>query len=504
MELENNIKEEKKILKLKDGRYFLKEEQNKVYTKIVELHPFDNPNYRWVEMSIAEIFSICYNDVCLYCPGVKSWITYKEGKWIIDKEGGIVSDKLKELVKILVLYATQLPGGDSDKKEKYRNFVNSLYDRRNRDRILKDAKEEARIDIEEFDKDPYIINCKNGTYNLKTKEFSEHNPSDHLMQMADCEYVLPSMRKKYNFPRWKSFVEQITCHHADEEDFLMRAIGYSIFGTATEDCMFFAYGKTTRNGKGTLFNTIEKVLGAYATSTDVSLILKSKFAASYSSANPMLVKLRSARFVLMSESEKNARLNEADIKRYTGGDTIQTRDLYVGPVKFTSNFKMWLMCNNLPNIQDKTLFASDRIVIIPFSAHFDDKHRDKTLREKFLTKEAKGTVFMWLIECYNRYERDKLENQPSSISEAVKKYEIKSDTSAMFVEECCVLDENKSLLRTSLYTQYVAWCQSLDYAIKKRRDFYEDLEKITTTKIINGYRYLVGIGFKENFGVEFR
>ncbi len=51
----------------------------------------------------------------------------------------------------------------------------------------------------------------------------------------------------------------------DEEKakFLQKAFGYSISGDTRYECLFVLYGATTRNGKGTLCESILKVLGSY-------------------------------------------------------------------------------------------------------------------------------------------------------------------------------------------------------------------------------------------------
>ena len=56
---------------------------------------------------------------------------------------------------------------DDETRKSYTSFVNKMGDRRMRDRILKDATGELRISATDFDADPYLINCLNGTYSLR-------------------------------------------------------------------------------------------------------------------------------------------------------------------------------------------------------------------------------------------------------------------------------------------------------------------------------------------------
>lgn len=47
------------------------------------------------------------------------------------------------------------------------------------------------------------------------------------------------------------------------------SLGYSILGTSKEECMFILHGKTTRNGKSTMLDAIQHLLGDYSTVTPV-------------------------------------------------------------------------------------------------------------------------------------------------------------------------------------------------------------------------------------------
>lgn len=63
----------------------------------------------------------------------------------------------------------------------------------------------------------------------------------------------------------------------------------------------------------------------------------------------------------MNVRQKLAKLDEATIKQYTGGEDITARELYQSAITFKPQFTMWLSCNDLPSVKDKSLFASDRV-----------------------------------------------------------------------------------------------------------------------------------------------
>lgn len=481
--------EKSNLFQLRNGQYLLDPDQSRVFSTIMSEKPHRNPDYRWDEIGMADLFAKCYAPNTVYCPEAKQWYSYDGTVWVKDTGSLIAGERLKEFTRLMQLYCNEIPEDDGSDKE-YRKFVAKLGDRRTRDRILKDAQSEAMVSISRFDANPYYINCLNGTYDLKKGEFHEHRPEDYLTMKTACMFPVDTI--VLDFDRWNTFIDEITCGDKEVAGYLQRALGYSLVGRANEECMFIAYGKTTRNGKGTLLNTIHTILGDYAKTIGVDFICQSRGGRSYSQANPMVCALKGARFLTMSESDDSGRLDEAIIKNYTGGDPISTRQLYGEAFDFIPQFKMWLSCNTLPTVNDKSLFSSDRVKVIEFNRHFGEGERDVKLKEKFLEPTARTAIFKWLLEGYNDYKRMGL-CEPASVRDAVKGYEKRNDRVALFVDEMCVMDVDAKTGRTELYSAYKSWCRTNGVNPKNAQKFYEEMEAHAKQKIIHGMRLFSGI-----------
>ena len=158
---------EDELFQLSNGRYVTSVEISEKLTYIKEHHPEtsyqeDSTGYSWDEAGMADLFSECYDHDTRYCPEAKSWYTYDGGKWQKDVGSLLVSNKIKEFVRIMALYCGEIP--DEDKRKQYMAFVGKMGDRRFRDRLMKDAADNLKIAAAEFDTHPFLINCKNGTY----------------------------------------------------------------------------------------------------------------------------------------------------------------------------------------------------------------------------------------------------------------------------------------------------------------------------------------------------
>lgn len=60
--------------------------------------------------------------------------------------------------------------------------------RRNREIILRDAQDVHPISMSAFDTNKYLLNCKNGTLNLRTNTFHPHCSEDFITKVAGVHY----------------------------------------------------------------------------------------------------------------------------------------------------------------------------------------------------------------------------------------------------------------------------------------------------------------------------
>lgn len=484
---------------LQSGRAILSEELSEKMYKIKYYHPErpdeNGESFEWSEMGMASLFGLIYSENARYCPERNSWYTYYDGAWRKDTRAVLVSEKIKEFTRLMILYCGEIE--DEDVRKSYMKFIAKLGDRRMRDRILRDAEGELRISAAEFDSDPYLINCLNGTYNLRDFSFREHNWSDFLTMRTAFEHTVS---RDVRCERWEKFIEEVTEGDTEKADFLQRALGYSLLGMSNEECMFILHGKTTRNGKSTLLNTVQTMLGDYATTVDVEMICKNNCRARAEEATPQLAKLKGKRFVTMAESGEYSRLDEEKIKQYTGGEQISARELYQSPISFTPQFTFWLSCNDLPSITDKNLFASDRVKVIEFNRHFKPNEQDITLKNEFSRKENMSGIFMWLVNGYKKY-LDRGLSISDRLRQPIKQYEKDNDLVLQFLEARSVVEKGARIKSKDLYLAFKMWAKSEGVYVLSARKFNAEMERhpewFERKSFTDGYPIYVGLKLKE-------
>lgn len=487
------------LFQLKDGRYITSERLSEKMYYIKNAQPestrLDDTGYSWDEAGMADLFAECYNSDTRYCPEAKSWYTYDNGAWRKDVGSLLVAEKIKEFTRLMILYCGEI--ADDDKRKSYFAFVNKMGDRRFRDRLMKDAAGACKISVSEFDANPYLINCKNGTFDLDEMEFREHDWRDFLTMQTNFDGTCLWMDATCE--RWVHFIKEVTCGDTDKAEYLQKALGYSILGSSKEECMFILHGKTTRNGKSTLLGAIHHLLGDYSLVSPVSIICKTDRAKNAEAASPTIAALKGKRFVTMSESNQYGKLDEEVIKQLTGGEEITARNLYESMMTFLPQFTLWLSCNDLPAVQDKSLFASDRVRVVEFNRHFSAAERDETLKDVFRSPEAMTGIFSWLLEGFYMYKRFGLK-MSDNMKQIIVQYEKDNDLVLQFLEEKCERCTEGGTRAKSLYDTYKIWCKSNGYFVCSAKKFNAGMEQHPEWHegkyIRDGYPHYSGIRLK--------
>jgi putative DNA primase/helicase len=308
-----------------------------------------------------------------------------------------------------------------------------------------------------FDADPLLLNCSNGTVNLRSGSFQPHARTDFLTRIAPAVYV-PGATS----PTWSRFLDRIFDGNADLIAFVQRALGYSLTGDVSERAMFILYG-AGRNGKSTLVETVARILGDYAATSSADMVSARKG----DPGIPVdLARLQGVRFTMASETGEYSRLDEARVKHITGGDRITARYLHRNPFEFDPAFKIWLSTNYQPTIRGVDEGIWDRIRLIPFTVRIPDSEVDRYLKDKLL-REAPG-ILNWMIEGCLAWQQRGLDTVDSVVA-ATREYRASQDSVGGFLAESCVMDAQSSIPVGELYAAYEEWAKaSGEFTVSKR------------------------------------
>lgn len=440
-------------------------------------------HYGFNDRGNGEMFAAVFGRTAKYNATSKEWCIFRDGYWQTDTGGMLVNGLAKELFDALDKYTSSCLTGEE--QTSYRAHVKKLGRLNVRETMIKDARDRCFIKSEDFDRDPWLFNCRNGTYDLRRDKFKSHDPADLMSKMSNVIYDA-----KAESPEFEKFMREIMSDDKDKLLYLMKALGYSLTGDTSLECFFILYGETSRNGKGTLMETISYMLGGeagYAMASPPELLQRRKYKDSRTASGD-IARLKGARFLNVSEPEKGMVFDAALLKTMTGRDTITARHLNEREFQFIPEFKLFINTNHLPHMTDDTVFASGRAVVIPFNRHFEDDERDLALKDKLRSPGNISGIFNLCLEGLRTFKAVGLK-KCLSISEATENYRQQSDRQKSFLSECLEEDRLGNVTVKDVYGVYLRWCKENNYHPENKSNFISGLKgknMVTDHATVNG------------------
>lgn len=441
--------------------------------RLIELNPADTTKYSWTDIGAGKLFADFYKAVLRYVPERRTWFDYQAGTWSADIGGLKAMRRCMELANLLHLYALEIK--DEHQRKSYMDYSKRWQTHGYRVNVLKDAQVHHPISFLEFDTDPYIFNCSNGTLHLDTGKFTEHISSDLLTKKSSVAYE-PSAHSK----RWNNFISEIMSNDQERALFLQKVFGYALSGDTHHECMSILYGATTRNGKGTLCESVLKVFGSYGCTSRPETIAQ-KNSTNSSQPSEDVARLAGIRFVNIAEPGKSLVLNAALVKNMTGNDTINARFLHENSFDFAPQFKLYINTNYLPVVNDMTVFTSGRVIIIPFERHFDESEQDKGLKHEFMKPEVQSAILNWLLVGYKQLQLHGLK-MPQSVINATDQYEHDSNKTLLFIEDCLEEGTDYEERTSEVYNRYKSWCIENGQYAESMKNFKQSLSAVVEVK----------------------
>lgn len=306
----------------------------------------------------------------------------------------------------------------------------------------------------ELDRDPWLVNFANVTYDLKSGHCTPPARSDLITKLIRWNGK-PAVYDHEEPPRsqlWESFLRRVL---PDEEvrRFVQTAMGYSLIGTTSERIMIILYG-SGKNGKSTFIEACQAAVGEYSLTVPSSLFLASREGRGGGSATPDIASLYRVRLVTSQETPEGGRLDESRVKWITGNDTISARNLYESPFTFEPTHTVWLSTNHRPIIRAGGEAIWDRMRPVPFLERIRADEIRVDLKERL--RGELHAIMAWIIEGARMYVEHGL-TAPPAVLGATATYKEDSDWFGGFLESRCILSPHSIALAGQLHHAYNNW-----------------------------------------------
>lgn len=315
-------------------------------------------------------------------------------------------------------------------------------------------------DFDDFNRNPYLVNVRNGLLDIRDMSFKEHTPSYLSTVQLNVEY-----NPQVDCPQFKKFLNEVL--DCKLIPLVQEIVGY-LLTTNTASQKAFVFWGPARTGKSTLLWVVEYLLLG---KKNVSNIPWQEIGDKFKTAE-LLGKLANVFSDLPSKSIDDTGI----FKVVTGEDYLMAEKKNKNPFKFKPFARLVFSCNELPrNYVDRTEGFYRRLIIVPFNRQIEKSKIDKALKYKF-QREKEG-ILNWALEGLKRLYENNFEFSENELTDGVKKeYKRENNNVISFVEECCELDGLFSCSRIELYEAYKEFCVEAGLKALSQIKFNKELE----------------------------
>lgn len=349
--------------------------------------------------------------------------------------------------------------------EKYRTWWNALSNGYNYQQVMKwVVKDPGRIYItaDQLDQDPNLLNCPNGTVDLRSGELRHHDPYDYITKTTGVAYDPKATHKLWDKAR-EAFAPEC-------EAWLQLKVGEGSFGfPSNDDTMLFNFGNGS-NGKSTLSDAILNALGDYAVFLHDKAVMNSK---DDHSAEQMI--FRGARWAILEELPEAQILRSAQIKKLIGTAKITARMMRQDPVTFDVTHSLMINSNHKPQVLENDRGTWRRLISIPWPFTFKfqgeslddegDRVADVTVKQGLARDaEVQRAALRWIVDGAVLFteQGSTCGPLPELVREDTERWRVESDTFGMFFTEHLVFDRDGIVACRDVLEAYNTFLESLN------------------------------------------
>lgn len=462
----------------------------------------DGPDW-FTDIGNARRFAREYGDDIRYVADRETWTCYDGKRWLFDGADVNVESIAKRFVRSWSMEAAIEVGkaakavaeaeSEEDKTAADKQLAiakaelaaaKKLQDSRNLGRMLKMARSERAILIQcyrdTFDRRPDLLNCPNGTIDLKSGKLLDHNREHFLTKLCGVEFN-PDAKA----PTYDRFLASIFGNDVELIAYMRRFAGIILTGDVSGQTFHVFHGIGS-NGKSVLLELWLAMLRDYGLKLPSQALVNDK----HSARHPCeIADLAGVRFAIATETDQSGQLDEAKVKELSGGDTITARLMRQNFFRFDPTFKIVLCTNHKPRITGNDHSIWRRLRLIPFAVRYwtdadkeadpsgvyEPAHKaDKRIPE-LLRNELEGVLADCVRQAVAYFAAERKHEPPKVVLASTRDYRHGEDLLGQFVEEYLFADRDARTAHSTIYTKYSEWAKEGDYKPVGKRGLSEYL-----------------------------
>jgi len=368
--------------------------------------------------------------------------------------------------------------------------------------------------INENNTNRYLLGTSNGVLELNPRViFRKYSSKDNITFRMGCGEGLDAIPYEPYDPATPTLEHKAILNfyeklYPDTElcEYVLTLDAACLEGENCEKQFYIELGSGS-NGKSMKQMLKRYTFGDYATSLQTTALTRKR--PDSSAASPDIIALKGKRYIFSGEPDNGEKINSAFMKQLCGGEYIEARRLYGNMEKFKLMGKIFLACNDLPQISAMDNSTWQRIRVIPHVTTFVNSdipedpehhiyHKDFDLSRK-ICQTSWRVAYLGILVYY--YETKYLKFglvEPDSVKVASEKYRIENDTFSAFAAEYLVVDPGASPIRwIDVLNRYKDWKKYMPGMAEMKKDTFRDRMKLISAAGSSDTEFL-GVRFKDD------
>ena len=310
-------------------------------------------------------------------------------------------------------------------------------------------KSRARQDVS-FNQNP-VWNFINGTLELDTGKFRDHNPNDYCSFQASYPY-----NPDATYSSWSQFIDDVTGGDPKSSELLQFIPAYVLFQSCPHEKIFVLTG-SGGNGKSRYLEVLRQLF-APAVSHLKPRALLDKF---------QLITLRESFINLAGEIRSDLRDVEEAMKSISSGEPQSACFKGEQFVNFIPRTKLVYACNGQISSGDTSDGLARRLIIVDFKMKFVDipdpedpyqRRKDIHILDKLADELQSGGIFNWVYAGYKLLRTVGYFTETSDQAELISDFKRASNPVLLFYEDFIQPNMPEELQNKVLYWDYKQWC----------------------------------------------
>jgi putative DNA primase/helicase len=317
-----------------------------------------------------------------------------------------------------------------------------------------------RKPVREINANPFIVNVRNGLYNVLDGSFREHTTDYYSTVQITANYE-PTAQ----CPQFLGFLADILPE--SELPLMQEIFGYLLIPVNKAQKSFVFVGAPNA-GKSTLLSIAQEILLG---SDNVSNIPWQALGDRFNKAE-LFGKLANIFADLPSKAIDDGGM----FKSLTGEDYVTAERKNKDPFNFRPYARLLFSCNDIPkNYADRSDGFYRRLLIMRFDKSVPTERRDPNLRER-VACERDG-ILAWALTGLKRLIANNYQfSETERTRNELQRYKVESNSALMFLEECCEIKDGAECVRETLFERYGEYCRKNGYKPMSQANFNREVE----------------------------